>query len=127
MVIVSRVVVPPHGLEPRTYWLQINCSTSWATRACAIIINYFLINQNILNFYNKDTIVPYHPVAAKGPWIVASNGALLYDVGGYGMLGFGHSPDWCLEVLSKTNVMANIMTPNSIQLDFTNILQEKII
>ena len=88
--------------------------------------NYHEYQKNILNFYNKDTIVPYLPVAAKGPWIVASNGALLYDVGGYGMLGFGHSPDWCLEVLSKPHVMANIMTPNSIQLDFTNILQEKI-
>jgi len=88
--------------------------------------NYHEYQKNILNFYNKDTIVPYLPVAAKGPWIIASNGALLYDVGGYGMLGFGHSPDWCLEVLSKPHVMANIMTPNSIQLDFTNILQEKI-
>ena len=26
-------VVPPHGLEPRTYWLQISCSTSWAIGA----------------------------------------------------------------------------------------------
>ena len=26
-------MVPPHGLEPRTYWLQISCSTSWAIGA----------------------------------------------------------------------------------------------
>ena len=32
-VIFSRVMVPPHGFEPRTYWLQISCSTNWAIGA----------------------------------------------------------------------------------------------
>ena len=30
---ISWNMVPSHGLEPRTYWLQINCSTNWAMRA----------------------------------------------------------------------------------------------
>ena len=88
--------------------------------------DYTDFQNNILNFYNKNTIVPYYPISAKGPWIISSNGAILYDVGGYGMLGFGHSPDWCLNVLCKPHVMANIMTPNKMQFNFTNILQEKI-
>jgi len=25
-IVSTGVMVPPHGVEPRTYWLQINCS-----------------------------------------------------------------------------------------------------
>ena len=64
--------------------------------------NHNDFQKNILNFYNPDTIVPYSPLSAKGPWIITQNGAILYDVGGYGMLGFGHSPDWCLDILKKS-------------------------
>ena len=28
-----RFLVPLHGFEPRTYWLQISCSTGWAKAA----------------------------------------------------------------------------------------------
>ena len=84
------------------------------------------LQDNIINFYNSDTIVPYNPIYAKGPWIVSDNGAILYDVGGYGMLGFGHSPDWTLNVLAKPHVMANIMTPNIMQKLFTDTLKQKI-
>ena len=73
------------------------------------------LQENIINFYNSDAIVPYNPLYAKGPWIISDNGAVLYDVGGYGMLGFGHSPNWASDILSKPHVMANIMTPNKIQ------------
>ena len=31
------------------------------------------IQQDVLNFYDKDTVVPYSPVSAKGPWIVDKN------------------------------------------------------
>ena len=82
--------------------------------------------KQIMNFYNKDTIVPYSSISAKGPWIVTSTGAILYDVGGYGMLGFGHSPRWALDILSKPHVMANVMTPNMIHEKYTNLLQQKI-
>jgi acetylornithine/succinyldiaminopimelate/putrescine aminotransferase len=82
--------------------------------------------HNILNFYQKDTIIPYTPASAQGPWIVTQNAAVLYDVGGYGMLGFGHSPKWALEVLAKPHVMANIMTPNLMQKRFTENIMFKI-
>ncbi len=82
--------------------------------------------KNIINFYNKNTINPYVPISAQGPWIISNHGAILYDVGGYGMLGFGHSPEWCLNVLKKPHVMANIMTPNKYQYDFTELLKKKI-
>lgn len=88
--------------------------------------NYNDFQTNILNFYNPDTIVPYSPISAKGPWIITQNGAILYDVGGYGMLGFGHSPEWCLDILKKPHVMANIMTPNIMQKKITEVLQQKI-
>ena len=88
--------------------------------------NYNDFQQNVLNFYNPDTIVPYSPISAKGPWIITQNGAILYDVGGYGMLGFGHSPEWCLDILKKPHVMANIMTPSIMQQKMTDILQQKI-
>tara|TARA_B100001287_G_scaffold273492_1_gene277046 strand:- start:796 stop:2247 length:1452 start_codon:yes stop_codon:yes gene_type:complete len=84
------------------------------------------IQQDVLNFYDKDTVVPYSPVSAKGPWIVDKNGSVIYDVGGYGMLGFGHCPEWALTTLAKPHVMANIMTPNNIQLEFTELLKKKI-
>ena len=87
---------------------------------------YINLQKNIMNFYNKDTVVPYIPISAQGPWIITNSGSVLYDVGGYGMLGFGHSPQWCLDTLSKPHVMANIMTPNIQQLEFTELLKKKI-
>lgn len=81
---------------------------------------------HVLNFYNPHTIVPFTPVSAKGPWMVASNGAVLYDVGGYGMLGFGHAPDWSLATLAKPHVMANVMTPSPLQERFTDTIRSKI-
>lgn len=82
--------------------------------------------KNILNFYSRNTIVPFVPISAKGPWIITDSGAVVYDTGGYGMLGFGHSPDWALEILSKPHVMANVMTPSEIQYNFTQELQSHI-
>lgn len=84
------------------------------------------LQNNILNFYNKDTISPYVPIAAKGPWIVSNEGTIIYDTGGYGMLGYGHSPEWALNVLSKEHVMANVMTPSYEQSILTMKLKEII-
>ena len=36
---------------------------------------------------------PYVAIAARGPWVVTLKGAVLHDTGGYGMLGFGHTPE----------------------------------
>lgn len=84
------------------------------------------LQNSILNFYNKNNISPYVPVAAKGPWILSSEGKIIYDAGGYGMLGYGHSPDWALDILRKEHVMANVMTPSYEQLAITEKLKEKI-
>ena len=82
--------------------------------------------KNVLQFYDKKTLSPYIPLYAKGPWIITETGAVLYDVGGYGMLGFGHSPNWVKHILSKPHVMTNIMTPHRIHQLFTDELQNKI-
>jgi len=84
------------------------------------------LQNNILNFYNKHTISPYVPVVAKGPWIITNENKVIYDVGGYGMLGHGHSPNWIYKKLNKHHVMANVMTPSYEQFLFTNKLKEMI-
>lgn len=84
------------------------------------------LQNNILNFYNKDTISPYVPMAAKGPWIVSNERKIIYDTGGYGMLGYGHSPEWALNVLSREHIMANVMTPSYEQSILTMKLKEII-
>lgn len=84
------------------------------------------LQSNILNFYNKNTVSPYVPLVAKGPWIISNQGKLIYDTGGYGMLGYGHSPDWALNILKKEHVMANVMTPSYEQYLLTEKLREKI-
>lgn len=84
------------------------------------------LQNNILNFYNKNNVSPYVPIAAKGPWILSSEGKIIYDTGGYGMLGYGHSPEWALDILHKEHVMANVMTPSYEQFMLTNKLKEMI-
>jgi len=69
------------------------------------------IRQGWCNFYSEDTVNPYIPLVAKGPWIITLHGAVIHDNGGYGMLGFGHNSEDILAVMSKPAVMANIMTP----------------
>ena len=50
------------------------------------------LQTDFVNFYPANTVNPYISMAAAGPWIVTSHGAVLHDNGGYGMLGAGHSP-----------------------------------
>ena len=59
-----------------------------------------------LNFYPDDLVNPYVALAARGPWIVTSAGAVIHDSGGYGMLGLGHSPRPILDAMSEPRVMA---------------------
>lgn len=84
------------------------------------------LQTGFLNFYGQGSICPFVPLAANGPWLVTIHGAIIYDTGGYGMLGFGHSPSLAPEVFSKPLVMANIMTPSVSQYRFANALQEHI-
>ena len=51
------------------------------------------LQSDYVNFYSAPTVNPYVALAARGPWIVTSHGAVLHDNGGYGMLGMGHGPD----------------------------------
>jgi 4-aminobutyrate aminotransferase-like enzyme len=79
-----------------------------------------------VNFYADDAVCPFVALAARGAWIVTTKGAVLYDCGGYGMLGMGHNPPAVLEALARPQVMANVMTPNPAQLRFTEALQREI-
>lgn len=82
--------------------------------------------DGLTNFYRTDGVSPYVAVAAAGPWIITLKGAVVYDCGGYGMLGFGHAPAAVLEAMNKPQVMANVMTPSLSHLDFTERLKQEI-
>jgi len=79
-----------------------------------------------INFYPDDAVNPYVALAARGPWIVTLKGAVIYDAGGYGMLGFGHTPQTVLEVLARPQAMANIMTPSLSHLRLARALQAEV-
>ena len=85
-----------------------------------------LLQEKFVNFYPKEGVNPYIPLAASGPWIVTTHGAVLHDSGGYGMLGMGHSPEEINEVIAKPWVMANVMTPSLSQKRFTDRLSREI-
>jgi len=79
-----------------------------------------------VNFYPDDAVNPYVALAASGPWLVTLKGAVLYDCGGYGMVGFGHSPASVLRAMAKPQLMANVMTPSLSQLRFDRALRAEI-
>ncbi len=82
--------------------------------------------DGFVNFYAADAVNPYVALAAQGPWIVSLKGAVIYDCGGYGMLGFGHAPDAVLKSMNQPHVMANIMTPSVSQMRFIEALRGEI-
>jgi len=84
------------------------------------------LQAGYVNFYADDAVTPYVALAARGPWVVTLKGSVLYDAGGYGMLGFGHAPAPVLEAMSRPQVMANIMTPNLAQRRFAQALRQEI-
>ncbi|WP_141453628.1 aminotransferase class III-fold pyridoxal phosphate-dependent enzyme [Pseudoxanthomonas sp. z9] len=84
------------------------------------------VQAGYVNFYPDDAVNPYVALAARGPWVVTLNGAVLYDAGGYGMLGFGHTPEPILAAMARPQVMANIMTPSLSQLRFDRALRKEI-
>ena len=75
-----------------------------------------VVQGGYVNFYSDDTVNPYVALVARGPWIVTLNGAVLHDSGGYGMLGFGHTPEQVLGAMARPQVMANIMKDGDIEL-----------
>ncbi|GAB2598076.1 aminotransferase class III-fold pyridoxal phosphate-dependent enzyme [Pseudactinotalea suaedae] len=84
------------------------------------------VQAGYVNFYPQDGVNPYVALAARGPWIVTLNGAVLYDTGGYGMLGFGHAPQAVLDAMAKPQAMANIMTASLSQLRAERALRSEI-
>ncbi|HEX7349172.1 MAG TPA: aminotransferase class III-fold pyridoxal phosphate-dependent enzyme [Rhodanobacteraceae bacterium] len=84
------------------------------------------VQSGLVNFYPDDGICPYIPLAARGAWIVTLKGAVLYDCGGYGMLGFGHNPPAVMAAMAKPQAMANVMTPSIAQHLFTDALTKEV-
>jgi acetylornithine/succinyldiaminopimelate/putrescine aminotransferase len=76
-----------------------------------------------LNFYPQHAVNPFIPLAARGPWVVTTHGAVLHDNGGYGMLGFGHAPADVLDTMAAPHVMANIMTASLSHRKFIDALR----
>ena len=84
------------------------------------------VQAGYVNFYPADGVNPYVALAARGPWIVTLKGAVLHDSGGYGMLGFGHTPAAVIEAMAEPVPMANIMTPSLSQLKLERALRREI-
>jgi acetylornithine/succinyldiaminopimelate/putrescine aminotransferase len=84
------------------------------------------VQDGYLNFYAEDEVNPYVALAAQGPWIITLKGAVVYDCGGYGMLGLGHAPEAVLAAMNQTHVMANVMTPSISQMGLVEALRQEI-
>ena len=84
------------------------------------------LQEDFVNFYAPATINPYVAVAARGPWIVTSHGAVVHDNGGYGMLGGGHGPEEIIDAMSKNHVMANVMRPSISQARLATALKKEL-
>ena len=84
------------------------------------------IQSGFVNFYSHDAANPYVALVARGPWVVTLKGAVVYDTGGYGMLGLGHTPEAVIAAMTTPQVMANIMTPNVSQLRFAKAMRSEI-
>ena len=84
------------------------------------------VQSGFVNFYADDAVSPYVAIAARGPWVITLKGRVLHDSGGYGMLGFGHTPANVIATMSKPQVMANIMSPSLSQLRIVRALRKEI-
>jgi acetylornithine/succinyldiaminopimelate/putrescine aminotransferase len=85
-----------------------------------------LVQAELLNFYAQETVNPYVALAASGPWVITTHGAVVHDNGGYGMLGAGHAPQAIMDAMSRPWVMANVMTPSISHKRFTDRLRSEI-
>ena len=85
-----------------------------------------ILQEDYVNFYAPATVNPYIALAARGPWIITSHGAVVHDNGGYGMLGAGHGPSSVIDAMSKNWVMANVMTPSFSHSRLANALKQEL-
>lgn len=104
----------------------INYSNVYLKKNVLYSLNIDTIQRNINSFYDKKYTQPYVPIYAEGPWVGIDFNKVIYDSGGYGMLGFGHNDPDILKTISKPQVMANIMTANINQYNFTDKLNKEI-
>jgi acetylornithine/succinyldiaminopimelate/putrescine aminotransferase len=84
------------------------------------------VQADFVNFYPEDGVNPYVALAARGPWVITLKGAVVYDAGGYGMIGFGHTPKAVLDAIARPQVMANVKTPNLAQYRFGHALKREL-
>ncbi len=84
------------------------------------------LQEGYVNFYNPATVNPYVALAARGPWIITSHGAVVHDNGGYGMLGAGHGPEAVMQSMSGNWVMANVMTASFSQKRLDDRLRKEL-
>ena len=84
------------------------------------------LTSDYVNFYGADSVNPYVPLAARGPWVVTSHGAVVHDNGGYGMLGLGHGCQPIIEAMAGNQVMANIMTSSFSHKRFSERLRREV-
>ncbi|MFT3805405.1 aminotransferase class III-fold pyridoxal phosphate-dependent enzyme [Arenimonas sp.] len=84
------------------------------------------VQSGFVNFYDEDAVSPYVALAARGPWVITLKGRVMHDSGGYGMLGFGHTPANIIETMSQPQVMANVMGPSLSQLRVARALRKEI-
>ena len=84
------------------------------------------LQEDFVNFYKPETVNPYIPIAARGPWIITAHGRVIHDNGGYGMLGAGHGPQEIIEAMSDNWVMANVMTPSFSQKRLADALRIEV-
>lgn len=83
-------------------------------------------HAGLTNFYAEDAVNPYIAAGAAGPWVISLKGAVIYDCGGYGMLGLGHAPELVLDAMNQPHVMANVMTASLSQVEFVERLKREI-
>jgi len=88
------------------------------------LVNF--VQSDYVNFYSAPTVNPYVAIAARGPWIITSHGAVIHDNGGYGMLGMGHGPDDVIHSMKQNWVMANVMTPSFSQKRLAERLRNEV-
>jgi acetylornithine/succinyldiaminopimelate/putrescine aminotransferase len=82
--------------------------------------------EGLTSFYAQDAVNPYVAAGAAGPWVVSLKGAVIYDCGGYGMLGLGHAPEAVAQAMDQPHVMANVMTASVSQIEFIKSLRREI-
>lgn len=81
-----------------------------------------VMQDGFVNFYVDDVVILYVVLVVCGLWVVILKGVVLYDVGGYGMFGFGYILDVVLEVMVCLQVMVNIMIFSLLQQCFIIVL-----